>query len=195
MIWVSMSKTIGLIERLLNERESEVNDHILELLHLEYAEALHGLNRTDEAVRTLETAVEKYDGSWEKRLNESIAHYQGRPQTADEKPTVSPQSHSANKTNDRREKGELWLKDNLFSIGLSIVVVALLLNWMHGNHSQTNRKSSYPPRGSGTDADVERLVRQGQKISAIKLHREIHGVGLKEAKEAVDQIQRRAGRN
>jgi ribosomal protein L7/L12 len=36
--------------------------------------------------------------------------------------------------------------------------------------------------------DVQRLVSEGQKISAIKIYRRIHGVGLKEAKEAVDAM-------
>lgn len=37
-------------------------------------------------------------------------------------------------------------------------------------------------------AEVARLVRAGKKIAAIKLYREISGVGLKEAKEAVEQM-------
>ena len=41
-------------------------------------------------------------------------------------------------------------------------------------------------------AEVAKLVRQGQKIEAIKLYREIFGVGLKEAKDAVENIE--AGR-
>jgi hypothetical protein len=46
----------------------------------------------------------------------------------------------------------------------------------------------YPMPGAGTDADVERLARAGQKIWAIKVYREIHGCGLKDAKEAVEKI-------
>ena len=37
-------------------------------------------------------------------------------------------------------------------------------------------------------SDVVALVRQGNKIGAIKLYREKTGVGLKEAKEAVDRM-------
>lgn len=36
---------------------------------------------------------------------------------------------------------------------------------------------------------VEELVRQGRKIEAIKLHRERTGLGLKEAKEAIDAVE------
>ncbi|HEY9843292.1 MAG TPA: ribosomal protein L7/L12 [Candidatus Obscuribacterales bacterium] len=39
-----------------------------------------------------------------------------------------------------------------------------------------------------TMADVERLAKAGHKIPAIKAYRQIHGVGLKEAKDAVDRL-------
>lgn len=40
---------------------------------------------------------------------------------------------------------------------------------------------------SGTD-DILRLAQAGNKIEAIKRYREIHGVGLKEAKDAVEKL-------
>jgi streptogramin lyase/DNA-directed RNA polymerase subunit RPC12/RpoP len=39
-------------------------------------------------------------------------------------------------------------------------------------------------------AEVARLLRAGNKIAAIKLYREIFGVGLKDAKDAVERIER-----
>ena len=42
-------------------------------------------------------------------------------------------------------------------------------------------------------SDIEALVRQGQKIQAIKAYRIQTGCGLKEAKEAVDALERRLG--
>ena len=39
-----------------------------------------------------------------------------------------------------------------------------------------------------TDDDVKRLAQAGEKITAIKFYRRIHGGGLKEAKDAVDKI-------
>ena len=39
-----------------------------------------------------------------------------------------------------------------------------------------------------TDEDVKRLAEAGEKISAIKIYRQIHGGGLKEAKEAVENL-------
>lgn len=46
--------------------------------------------------------------------------------------------------------------------------------------------------GSGTgDAGLERVheaIRSGRKIEAIKIYRKVRGVGLKEAKEAVERL-------
>ena len=44
------------------------------------------------------------------------------------------------------------------------------------------------------DARVARLVADGHKIEAVKLYREATGLGLKEAKDAVDEIQRQMKR-
>jgi ribosomal protein L7/L12 len=41
--------------------------------------------------------------------------------------------------------------------------------------------------------DVRRFIRRGQKIDAIKRHRELTGVGLKESKDAVEDLERRLG--
>ena len=40
----------------------------------------------------------------------------------------------------------------------------------------------------GIPADIVDLVRAGNKIEAIKRYRELTGVGLKEAKDAIDEI-------
>src|SRR5215210_6388051 len=41
-------------------------------------------------------------------------------------------------------------------------------------------------------AEIAQLLHAGNKIAAIKLYREIFGVGLKEAKDAVENIERGA---
>jgi len=46
------------------------------------------------------------------------------------------------------------------------------------------------PAQRGTDAEVAALLGDNKKIEAIKLYREIHHVGLKEAKDAVDAMER-----
>lgn len=55
---------------------------------------------------------------------------------------------------------------------------------------RARRDGLYPPPGGGSDAQVAELAARGEKILAIKLYRELHGGGLKEAKEAVEAIPR-----
>jgi len=69
--------TIELVERLLDERENEINDQMLELLTLDYAEALYDYGQTDEAVAVLETAINSYHGDWETRLEDKLNRYRG----------------------------------------------------------------------------------------------------------------------
>jgi len=49
----------------------------------------------------------------------------------------------------------------------------------------------YSTGGPPGDAEIERLIRDGRKIEAIKAYRESTGLGLKEAKDAVEAIERR----
>jgi len=44
------------------------------------------------------------------------------------------------------------------------------------------------PGAMGMPADVVELARRGDKIEAIKRYREITGVGLREAKDAIDAL-------
>jgi len=48
----------------------------------------------------------------------------------------------------------------------------------------------YPEEGKAKDEDILRLLKAGEKIMAIKCYRELHGLGLKEAKDAVELIER-----
>jgi hypothetical protein len=50
------------------------------------------------------------------------------------------------------------------------------------------RSGLLPATGRATMADVERLVHADQRILAIRCYREIHHVGLAEAKKAVDDL-------
>jgi hypothetical protein len=47
----------------------------------------------------------------------------------------------------------------------------------------------YPKEGQGDDGDVERLLRQGEKLLAIRLYRELHGTDLKTARREVEAFQ------
>lgn len=48
------------------------------------------------------------------------------------------------------------------------------------------RPAEPPPDVS--DEDIRRIAQQGQKIQAIKWYRSLHGVSLKDAKDAVDKM-------
>jgi ribosomal protein L7/L12 len=49
-----------------------------------------------------------------------------------------------------------------------------------------------PLAGQGSDADVAALLKRGERLLASRLYRELHGCGLKEAKEAVETLPRDA---
>ncbi|TCJ12770.1 hypothetical protein EZJ19_11050 [Parasulfuritortus cantonensis] len=54
------------------------------------------------------------------------------------------------------------------------------------------RAGQYPPAGQASMADVERLLRDGLPIWAIRCYREIHGCSLREAKAAVRDLEVRS---
>ena len=56
------------------------------------------------------------------------------------------------------------------------------------------RRGLYPLEGQETEAHVDSLIQMGRKIEAIKVYRKLHGVGLKEAKEAVEERARQLPR-
>jgi tetratricopeptide (TPR) repeat protein len=175
-------KSVNLIERLLKERETEINDHLLELTHLKYAKALHGQNRTVDAVNVLKKAVKKYNGSWEKRLNEAIGRYEGTATVTSSKPSAAK---------DLTKGKTPWWRNNVVIIGGTLLTALLILVLRRASKEQPNYSGVYGPSTFGTDSDVEQLVLQGRQIEAIKLYRQIHKVGLNEAKHAVDQIVKR----
>ena len=47
-------------------------------------------------------------------------------------------------------------------------------------------ESSTPLSPSQAEEQIERLICSGRKIEAIKLHRQTHGTGLREAKDAIE---------
>ncbi len=64
-------KAVGLGKRLFGEREKEINDHMLEFAVIPLAEAYAGAGDVRTAVETLDRAITKYNGSWEKKLWET----------------------------------------------------------------------------------------------------------------------------
>ena len=66
------------------------------------------------------------------------------------------------------------------------VVVALGILVVLGRGSSSSK--SYPLSRDATDEDIRTLAEQGKKIEAIKLYRALHGTGIKEAKDAVEDM-------
>lgn len=70
-----------------------------------------------------------------------------------------------------------------------LAATAALLDWWAGFRlSRARRGCIYPPPGTGSDADVERLARQGEKMLAIRLYRELHGTDLKTSRLRVEAM-------
>ena len=88
----------------------------------------------------------------------------------------------------------------IFAMVLSVVALAL-----HGNHGEDSGRMrllemrirrvedqlGIPP--DPVDPDVLAQLIAGNKIAAIKIYRERTGLGLKEAKDAVEEIARERG--
>ncbi|MCG8590243.1 MAG: hypothetical protein MJE66_13205 [Proteobacteria bacterium] len=74
----------------------------------------------------------------------------------------------------------------LFTLGFAAVVVFFAWRGRRERESLPNSlQATSAPAGS-----IEDLLLRGRKIEAIKLYREEHGVGLREAKEAVEALER-----
>lgn len=61
----------------------------------------------------------------------------------------------------------------------------------HGSHESHESHESHdaPAATLVVDAQLAAALRDGRKIEAIKRYRELHGVGLREAKDAVEAMQ------
>jgi ribosomal protein L7/L12 len=68
-------------------------------------------------------------------------------------------------------------------IGVVVVLVVAGISWQLAGQGET----SEPPPNL-TDDDILKIAQQGQKIEAIKLYRALYGVGLKDAKDAVEKM-------
>jgi len=66
-----------------------------------------------------------------------------------------------------------------------LVLVAMFLA---GGNTQKRIDALMTPGQSPSIDDVKRIAETGDKIAAIKLYRQIYGVGLKEAKDAVEKL-------
>ena len=61
-----------------------------------------------------------------------------------------------------------------------LAVIAVLFILIFGN--------SIPKHGSVTEGDVIVALKSGHKVREIKFYRSVHGVSLKEAKDAIEKL-------
>lgn len=75
------------------------------------------------------------------------------------------------------------------------VVVGVLLGIvlksvdLRGSRASPAPKTRRVDTAAGSEDEIRSLLANGRKIDAIKLYRELHGVGLKEAKESVERME------
>lgn len=72
-------------------------------------------------------------------------------------------------------------------VGLVMIPIILMLR-SHSSLAKARSRGLCPPPESCSDTDVVALITRGDKSLAIHLYREIHGGGLKDAKQAVDTL-------
>lgn len=75
--------------------------------------------------------------------------------------------------------------------GLVLALTVLMLS-SGSSLARARSRGLLPPAGSCSDADVMALMARGEKRIAIRLYRELHGGGLKDAREAVEGLRRDA---
>ena len=63
----------------------------------------------------------------------------------------------------------------------------------HIKYLYTHLNITYFESSQAGDAKVVEMIKKGNKIEAIKIYREIHNVGLAEAKQAVESLEARLG--
>ena len=73
-------------------------------------------------------------------------------------------------------------------ITVLIIVAALIVLDASSRWKRKRMSTRRPNPDDATDADVEALIREGRKLTAIKLYREIHKVDLVTAKTVVDRL-------
>lgn len=80
-------------------------------------------------------------------------------------------------------------------IAMAVMGVLFLMNAARQQEQRLQDlkdRGMYPDPERASDDDVRRILEAGHKIEAIKIYRQVHGVGLKEAKEAVEAMQGRS---
>ena len=68
--------------------------------------------------------------------------------------------------------------------------IGFLLGWMSRGSNESGVTIMPPRSPEELDGRIRGLLAQGKTIEAIKIYREFHHVGLKDAKDVVDAMER-----
>jgi hypothetical protein len=78
-------------------------------------------------------------------------------------------------------------------VGTAVTFVILLDCSSRRRMLRARRTGLYPASGQGSDDDVERLLRNGEKMLAIRLYRELYCADLMTARRRVEELQQKPG--
>jgi len=79
----------------------------------------------------------------------------------------------------------------LIIAGILVIVAAASILTTQKKISALRARGIYPKEGKESEEDVIRLLQAGERIMAIKCYRTVHNVGLKEAKDAVELLEKK----
>ncbi|NNB97284.1 hypothetical protein HI113_25605 [Corallococcus exiguus] len=71
---------------------------------------------------------------------------------------------------------------------IAVVMGALIGFWLRSSHREQPAEPPSPLSPAEGQRNLAELIESGQTINAIKLYRQLHGCGLKEAKDAVEAM-------
>jgi ribosomal protein L7/L12 len=83
--------------------------------------------------------------------------------------------------------------DTLPIICLAVIAGVLVAGWMLGRRGASSSNDPFfveIDRSATSNASVREAMERGNKIEAVKAYRDVTGVGLKEAKDAVEHFER-----
>ena len=81
----------------------------------------------------------------------------------------------------------IWL---ISFIILSLCFCIFMQTYWIWSINQARRKGLYPERGKATMFDVRRLIIEGEKHLAVRVYAEIFKINHKEAKKAVEELEK-----
>ena len=83
------------------------------------------------------------------------------------------------------------MSESEIKLGLALLTGLVIGWWLRGarvEHSDASSAPKLPPQAAAADAELQQLLRSNQKLAAIKRYRRLTGCGLRDAREAIEQL-------